>query len=204
MVQKEKSKRGRPRAYDPEAALDSVLEVFWRAGYSAASLTDICEATGMNRPSVYAAFGDKRALYLRSIERYREISREQMHEAFSDSAPLRTLLGRVYARALDLYFSGTDTPLGCFMVGAVINDAVDDIEIRASLAAGLEQFDETFRRAIKSAQENGEIGKGGDAEMLGKFASACLYYLAVRARAGEPREALEKFAASTIDLICRA
>lgn len=204
MVQKEKAKRGRPRRYDPEAALDSVLEVFWRAGYSAASLDDICHATGMNRPSVYAAFGDKRALYLRAIERYRSISREQMREAFADDAPLTVILTRVYHRALDLYFSGSDTPLGCFMVGAVINDAVDDAEIRAALADGLRQFDAVFARAVRSAQDKGEIDQSRDAVMLGKFAAATLYYLAVRARAGEPRSELEKVGAATIDLICRS
>lgn len=204
MVQKEKAKRGRPRRYDPEAALDAVLEVFWRAGYSAASLDDICTATGMNRPSVYAAFGDKRALYLRSIDRYRSVSREQMREAFAGDASLRTVLGRVYARALDLYFSGHDTPLGCFMVGAVISDAVDDPEIRQSLASGLRQFDEAFGRAVEGAQAKGEIGKDCDPAMLGKFAAATLYYLAVRSRAGEAREELEKVADATIDLICNA
>lgn len=204
MVQKEKSTRGRPRRYDPEAALNSVLDVFWRAGYSAASLDDICEATGMNRPSVYAAFGDKRALYLRAIDRYKEISRVQMSEAFSTNAPLRDILRDVYSRALDLYYSGHDTPLGCFMVGAVINDAVDDAEIRAALADGLRQFDAAFARAVRIAQEKDEIGKTRDPQMLGKFAAATLYYLAVRARAGEPRENLEKVADGTIDLICGA
>ncbi len=203
MVQKEKLKRGRPRAYDPEAALDSVLEVFWRAGYSASSLDDICEATGMNRPSVYAAFGDKRALYLRAIERYREISRGHMRDALGDEAPLRQVLLDVYSRALDLYYSGHDTPLGCFMVGAVIGEAVGDPEIRDSLADGLRQFDDAFTRRIVAAQEKGDIAGTGDPAMLGKLASATLYYLAARSRAGEERAVLETFAAGTVDLICR-
>ncbi|MFZ5615904.1 MAG: TetR/AcrR family transcriptional regulator [Pseudomonadota bacterium] len=204
MVKKPEPRRGRPRRYDPEAALNSVLDVFWRAGYSAASLDDICEATGMNRPSVYAAFGDKRALYLRAIDRYKEISRVQMSAAFSTNAPLRDILKDVYSRALDMYYSGHDTPLGCFMVGAVINDAVDDAEIRAALADGLRRFDAAFARAARIAQEKGEIGKSRDPQMLGKFAAATLYYLAVRARAGEPRENLERVADGTIDLICGA
>lgn len=204
MVQKEKPKRGRPRAFDPEAALDSILEVFWRAGYSASSLDDICEAAGMNRPSVYAAFGDKRALYLRAIERYREISRVQMREAFSHDAPVRTVLREIYRRALDMYYSGHDTPLGCFMVGAVINDAVDDAEIRNALAEGLRQFDAAFTRRLKKAQDDGEIGKSRDAVLLGKMASSTLYYLAARSRAGEERAILEAFADSAVDIICSA
>ncbi len=204
MVQKEKPKRGRPRAFDPEAALDSILEVFWRAGYSASSLDDICEAAGMNRPSVYAAFGDKRALYLRAIERYREISRIQMREAFAHDAPVREILREIYRRALDMYYSGHDTPLGCFMVGAVINDAVDDVEIRNALAAGLKQFDAAFTRRIKKAQDDGEISMARDAVLLGKMAASTLYYLAARSRAGEDRAVLEAFADGAVDLICSA
>ena len=202
MVQKENLKRGRPRAYDPEAALDSVLDVFWRAGYSASSLDDICEATGMNRPSVYAAFGDKRALYLKAIERYRAISRDHMRETLSGDGPIRDLLRGAYKRALDLYYSGRDTPLGCFMVGAVISEAVGDPEIRASLAEGLARFDLAFSDAIAGAQSRGEISSQREAETLGKIASSALYYLATRSRAGETRATLEDFVEKTIDIIC--
>lgn len=202
MVQKENSKRGRPRAYDPDAALDSVLGVFWRAGYSASSLDDICEATGMNRPSIYAAFGDKRSLYLKAIDRYRAISREQMRETLSGDGPIRDTLRGAYKRALDLYYSGRDTPLGCFMVGAVINEAVGDPEIRASLAEGLARFDEGFTRTIARAQARGEINSERDAATLGKIASSALYYIATRSRAGETREALEDFVEKTIGIIC--
>lgn len=202
MVQKEKARRGRPRSYDPEAALDSVLDVFWRAGYSASSMDDICEATGMNRPSVYAAFGDKRALYLKAIERYRGISRDQMRESLAGDGPIRQTLKGAYDRALDLYYSGHDTPLGCFMVGAVINEAVGDPEIRSALAEGLKRFDQAFTQAIERAQARGELPMARDAGTLGKIASSTLYYIATRSRAGEERAALEDFVDKTIEIIC--
>src|SRR5262249_17102093 len=62
--------RGRPRAYDPETALQTAIEAFWQAGYSGTSLDDLSAATGMNRPSLYGAFGDKRALYLKALDHY--------------------------------------------------------------------------------------------------------------------------------------
>ena len=68
MVQKERRRRGRPRAYDPEQALAQATAAFWDAGFSATSLDDLSAATGMNRPSLYGALGDKRALYLKTIE----------------------------------------------------------------------------------------------------------------------------------------
>src|ERR1700681_4918141 len=68
-------RRGRPRAYDPEVALAKARNAFWQTGYAATSLDDLSEATGMNRPSLYAAFGDKRDLYLKTLAYYRNQSR---------------------------------------------------------------------------------------------------------------------------------
>src|SRR5918993_4135780 len=73
-------KRGRPRAYEPDVALTRAMEVFWRDGFAATSLDTISAATGMNRPSLYAAFGDKRDIYVKAYERYRERARMRMAE----------------------------------------------------------------------------------------------------------------------------
>ena len=75
MVQKGESKRrGRPRSYDPEQALQQIMEAFWKTGYSGTSLDDLSAATGLNRPSLYAAFGDKRAIYLKALAHYRQLA----------------------------------------------------------------------------------------------------------------------------------
>src|SRR6202035_971093 len=71
MVQKSKP-RGRPRAYDPEVALDSAAQIFWEHGFDDATLDDLSTAMGMGRPSIYNAFGDKEALFLRALERFRD------------------------------------------------------------------------------------------------------------------------------------
>src|ERR1041384_4755004 len=71
-------RRGRPRAYEPEVALARALDVFWKEGFAATSLDDLSAATGMNRPSLYGAFGDKRALYIKSYRSYRDEARAAM------------------------------------------------------------------------------------------------------------------------------
>src|SRR5437868_6249040 len=97
----EPRRRGRPRAYEPEVALARALDVFWKEGFAGTSLDDLSAATGMNRPSLYGAFGDKRELYIKSYEAYRDRARARMGEVFSVDMPLRELLERIYAIALD-------------------------------------------------------------------------------------------------------
>ncbi len=82
----EPKRRGRPRAYQPEVALARALDVFWKEGFAGTSLDDLSAATGMNRPSLYGAFGDKRELYIKSYQRYREDARASTRPPRRDSA----------------------------------------------------------------------------------------------------------------------
>src|SRR5271157_304174 len=109
-------RRGRPRAFEPEAALGQAMDIFWKDGFAATSLDDLSVATGLNRPSLYGAFGDKRALYLQAYRRYREHVRETFAPLFAESAPLREKLTRILIAALELYLSGEEGPRGCFTV----------------------------------------------------------------------------------------
>src|ERR1700739_2486849 len=110
------NRRGRPRAYQPDVALGKALDLFRKDGFAATSLDDLSEATGMNRPSLYAAFGDKRELYIKSYARYRADARAAMVEIFRGELPIRERLARIYAAALDIYVADVSEPQGCFTV----------------------------------------------------------------------------------------
>jgi AcrR family transcriptional regulator len=125
--------RGRPRAYEPETALTKAMETFWRDGFAATSLDDLSAATGMNRPSLYGAFGDKRALYIQAYRHYRRRVREAFRPMFFGDVPLRDKLRRILAAAVDLYSSGEAGPRGCFTVLTTSSDAIADAEIRVLL-----------------------------------------------------------------------
>src|SRR6202163_4966892 len=101
-------RRGRPRAYQPEVALGKALDLFRKDGFAATSLDDLAAATGMNRPSLYGAFGDKRELYIKSYQRYRDDARAAMLDIFREELPIRKRLARIYAVALDIYLSGEE------------------------------------------------------------------------------------------------
>src|SRR5947208_14300857 len=91
-AQKPAARRGRPRAYDPDTALGRAMAAFWDAGYAGTSLDDISARTGMNRPSLYGAFGDKHTLYRHTLDRYRALGRAALDDALTYDQPLREAL----------------------------------------------------------------------------------------------------------------
>ena len=195
-------RRGRPPAYDTDAALDSARRVFWDAGYAASSLDELSGAMSMNRPSVYGAFGDKEALYLKTLERYRDEGLAAMREALDPGRPLRECLATVYARSLDTYLAGESAARGCFLIGTATAEAVRHAAIRETLGASLRAFDRAIEDRFRLAVEQGELGAQTDVTALSRLASAIMHSLAVRARAGEPRAALEAVARSGADMLC--
>jgi AcrR family transcriptional regulator len=196
-------RRGRPRAYDAEAALTRALDTFWDQGFAATSLDELSAATGMNRPSLYGAFGDKQALYMTVFERYRALSRTTLARALTHDRPLREGLARVYQAALAIYLSGEIGARGCFMIGTATTDAVSKPEVRAELAAGLHELDDGFEARFRHAVDTGELPAGTDPVALARMAAAVLHTLSIRARAGETREQLEPIIAAGLDMICR-
>jgi TetR/AcrR family transcriptional regulator, copper-responsive repressor len=202
MVQKSPARRGRPRAFDPDAALAQAVEAFWDAGFAATSLDDLTAATGMNRPSLYGAFGDKQALYRKAFDLYRERTRAALAETFGGDRPLRAALRRVYDIAIAIYLSGDSGPRGCFIIGTAVAQAVTDPDVRAALADVLREIEDAFRARLARAQRSGDLSLDADPAALAKIASATLYSLTLHARAGARRAALDAIADAAVDVIC--
>ena len=198
-----KRPRGRPRGYDPDTALRRATQSFWRRGYSGTSLDDLTNAMDMNRPSLYGAFGDKRALYLAALDRYVVESAEQMRAALSEDVPLAQGLQRVYDGALALYFADAKAPLGCFLIGTAATEAAGDAAVRKRLGGGLAELTRRFEARFAAARKSGEIRKGSDPAFLAEMASAVLFSIALRARAGDPRAKLRAFARSAVAFVIR-
>jgi AcrR family transcriptional regulator len=196
-------KRGRPRAYDPEIALKQAQDTFWRSGYSATSLDDLAAAMSMNRPSLYAAFGDKQALYLRAVERYAERSRRALAQELAASRPLRERLNAIYSSAIDFYLrGGRAAPRGCFLVGTALTEALPNRRIRAVMERTFEAFTDLFEQAFRAADR--ELRANADPRGLAQIATATLNTLSLRARTGAARTTLEALATASADAICQA
>lgn len=195
-------KRGRPRAYDPDAALARARDVFWEGGFTGSSLDALSAATAMNRPSLYGAFGDKEALYLRTLERYRDESLVAIRQALDPGRSLREGLGIVYATALSTYLDERAGARGCFLIGTAAVEAVLHPVVRAMLHGSLAAFEQELEERFRLARDRGEIGAAVDPVTLARLAAAVLHSLAVRARAGEVRAILEAIADSGVAMIC--
>jgi AcrR family transcriptional regulator len=194
--------RGRPRAYDPETALRQAAGAFWKAGYAGTSLDDLSDATGMNRPSLRAAFGDKHDIYVKALRVYWDRQFTAIQQAFEAGETLPDGLMKVYDASLSIYFSNDGEVLGCFVVGTAITEAPGDSEIQEIVAEGFRKLDADFEARFKQALKAGELEPGMDAKALALLASATLHTLAMRARSGTPRNQLRKLAQKAVAVMC--
>jgi AcrR family transcriptional regulator len=195
-------RRGRPRAFEPEAALGQAMDVFWKDGFAATSLDDLSAATGLNRPSLYGAFGDKRALYIQAYRRYREHVRDSFAPLFAEASPLRDKLKRILIAALDLYLSGEAGPRGCFTVLTASSDAIADEEIRETVGKAIDNTDRAFEGLFADACAAGELPADSDPRRLARMASATIHTLSIRARARLPRAELIPIVEDAVMTIC--
>ena len=194
-------RRGRPRAYEPDIALGKALDLFRKDGFAGTSLDDLSTATGMNRPSLYGAFGDKRELYIKSYQRYRDDARAAMIDIFRGEQPIRERLQRIYDVALDIYLLGEEGPRGCFTVMTAASEAVFDPDIRAMVLEGFTELDKAFAACFRQAKEKGELPESADPAVLGLLASATLHTIAIRSRARVPRKELEAIVTGAIEVM---
>jgi TetR/AcrR family transcriptional regulator, copper-responsive repressor len=176
------------------------MDVFWTEGFAAASLDELSAATGLNRPSLYGAFGDKRALYIQAYARYRERLRGEFAPMFAESAPLAEKLRKILAAAVAVYLTGDDSPRGCFTVLTASSDAVHDPEIREVVGEAIANMDQAFER-LYSRTAN-ELPPGADPKRLARMTTAWLHTLSVRARAKRPREELAAIVEDAVRMVC--
>ena len=198
MVQKESKRRGRPRTHDPEAALLAAAGVFWTRGLAGTSLDDLAAAMGMNRPSIYLAFGDKDALYRKALDHFRQHLAAALAE-LDRSPDLHRGLLAFFDQAIDVYTDG-DQAKGCMVMCTAPAVALTHPEVREDLASIIHRADTALLRRIERAMQAGELPAGISAKGLAMTLQAILHSLALRSRAGEPARALRRFAREAVAL----
>lgn len=193
MVQK--TTKGRPRSFDTGAVIGQVRDAFWQHGYDGTSMDQLVSATGLHKPSLYGAFGDKRRLYLEALNRYLDETRVEFGAAFR-VPDIWDSITELAARAIALY---TRTPMaaGCFMLSTALPVAGGDDEIMQVVRGSMDELDRALVRRFERAVQAGQIPAGADVAGLARLVSTGHYELSVRARAGYSRAELAAMAADT-------
>lgn len=183
---------GRQREFDVEQALDAAMCVFWRKGYEGASYADLTAATGVERPALYSAFGNKEALFRRTLERYNARHLDYFTEGLR-LPTARAVASHILYHTIDLHTRYPDHP-GCFVINSLLAGSDDADPVRQALigarAAGEAQLRERFERA----KAEGDLPKGARPAALAAFLVAVLHGLAVQAKAGIGRTMLKAVA----------
>jgi AcrR family transcriptional regulator len=183
-------RRGRPPAYDRDAAIAALTNEFWRGGYDGTSLDDLSRATGMGRPSLYAAFGDKAAMYALALDHYLALLERETARVMAREARLVDALMAGFGAALALFGAGLPGNRGCFLLCTLPAVAGADAAAARRLGAALARFDCLFLPVLTRARDAGQLP--ADADLAGKAQqlATALHSLALRARADTPRDAL--------------
>ena len=172
---------GRPRAFDAEQVLDQAMALFWRKGYAGTGMSELEEATGLGRQSLYGAFGDKRQLFEKVVERYAEtVLRPHMRDLLEAPGSPRGNLERLFQLWQEV---ATAPDFNVCLVGNCVAEmSARDPEIADVLAPQLEQMETWLRRAVQRARDAGEVDARVDPRAVARGILALSQGLAVVGR----------------------
>ena len=172
------------------AAVAALTSRFWQHGLSATALDDLAAATAMNRPSLYAAFGDKAGMFATALTAYRDMAAVRLGAALATPGPVATALEAAFAEALAVYGAGEDCPRGCFAMTTLPAEAGKDPRWRDALAGMITLTDVAFADRLRAAVAAGELPASTDCTVAGQLLASLLHSIALRARSGAARDDL--------------
>ncbi len=191
----------RPREFDDEAVLDAAMNCFWERGYEATSVRDLAREMGIAGPSLYNAFGDKRALFREVLERYAQHSARARIARLESTLPpkeaVRAFIAEIVEHSLD------PSRRGCLLVNSALEIAPHDQEIGAEIADRLGEIEAFFRRAITAAQTDGTVSPDRDPADLARLLLSVTLGIRVLARSKPERRLLEGVARPALALLDR-
>lgn len=193
-------RRGRPPTYDREAAIRALINLFWAKGFSATSLDEISESTGMARPSLYQAFGNKEDMYQLALTSFVGDVSARATSALSENADIEDALLQFYERIIELYFEEADG-MGCMVFCTTVSETANHPQLREVLKAVIEQINTALTARLEAAIQAGQLSTETDTQGLATLAQGLLQHLAIRARAGEKKSELKKLAKASVNTL---
>ncbi|MEU7674381.1 TetR/AcrR family transcriptional regulator [Micromonospora taraxaci] len=184
--------RGRPRGFDVDEALERAMEVFWRQGYEGASMSDLTEAMGINKPSLYAAYGGKEELFRKVVARYAEQDMAYARDAFAQPTAYEVVATLLRENVLAV--TRPDRPAGCLSIQGGTACATDSAPIAGFLAASRLAGERALADRLARAVDEGDLPADADPVALARFVMIVTEGHAIHAAAGVAREDLQQAA----------
>jgi TetR/AcrR family transcriptional regulator, transcriptional repressor for nem operon len=182
----------RPKEFDPQRALDKAMHLFWRRGYENTSLDELLRAMGIARQSLYDTFGDKRALYLMAMARYRDQTNGAMRQMLEQIPRVKDGFAKL------LYGLAGETreqhERGCLLLSANLQRETGDAVIADFLRDNQNQVEAIFEKALLRARKQKELSSRQDAKALARFFVATIQGMRAMARLTSDKNALEEIA----------
>lgn len=189
--------RGRPREFSETDALGAALEVFWRRGYEGSSLTDLTEAMGITRPTLYATFGNKESLFLKALDRYQRENMAYVAQAL-EAPTIRAVVAEMMAGAVSAQVSGL--PRGCLMVINALHEGNEAKAIRAEVLARTATAHALFVDRFKRAKDEGDLPATAEPEGLVRILESVMQGIAIQGAAGASKNELNTLASSVLSI----
>jgi AcrR family transcriptional regulator len=181
-------KLGRPLSFDRDAALEKAMVLFWQQGYEGTSLSELTEAMGISPPSLYAAFGDKKQLFLAAVERY--VSASESSPDCIRNAPTAKQAVQTMLRNAAVSQTQRGRPAGCLLVSGAVNLSAASQDIRDAVARIRAQAERSLRDRIKRGVDDGELPAKTDPAALAAFYVSVTHGMSMQAQDGAKRDRL--------------
>ncbi|WIM11003.1 TetR/AcrR family transcriptional regulator [Enhydrobacter sp.] len=188
----------RLKAFDEDRAIDAAVDCFWAHGYEAASVRDLAGAMGIGGASLYNAYGDKRALFVRALERYANRSMRERIARIEARHPPREAIRAFLGEIIDRSVRDPDGK-GCLLVNSALDMASRDAGLAKLVAAYLDEIRAFFRRSLAAGQRDGAIAADLDAAVVSGHLLGIVLAIRVLARTGARRRLLESVARPALD-----
>ena len=188
---------GRPREFDRDAALEAAMLLFWRKGFAAASMSDLCDAMGISSPSLYAAFGSKEALYLEAVEYYARTIGPPVWDKLAGGATARAGIENLLIAWTESLPKSRATPAGCMALLAAVGDEWPATIVRVVKKVRLEMLG-ILRSRLETAVAKGELPASTDIDGLSRFYLSVFQGMAVQAKDGATSAELRSVAAAAM------
>lgn len=189
-------KIGRRRSFDPDAVLDTAMELFWARGFQGTSLSELLEATGLSKPSLYAAFGDKEQLYLKALARYGKIHGMHAIELLNAEPDVVKAIEAFFRVNVDM-LAGINRPGGCLVVtgSSACGTGLLPEKINLALMGAHVDVREAIEFRLKRAKIEGQLGATANTEALALYIATVLAGLAIKVKVGASRDQLDSVVA---------